>query len=221
MILWKISLSKNLSRTRAENVAKAPSRLVQSKGYALSHRREEHITPKALAGWPSKGDQQAMFECDFSSGICKDEWCTIEGIHAPHPVRQHKEKQPRSVREPWLLTSVVALDESIERAVCKLNVGSFGTIVNEVENDFGSLGPTEESGIRRVHRRLAELVRAGRVLRIDVGGRLFAYLRPKSRIADDLDFLRESIKSLMDFDVDYHTKARWSAKPDDLVEAMV
>jgi len=162
-----------------------------------------------------------MSFCDLVEGICKDEWCTIEGIHAPHLVRQGKEKRPRSQQKPWLLTSPGALDDSIERAVCRLSVSSFNAIVNEVENDFGSLGPTEESGFRRVHRRLTALIRMGRVLRVDVGGRLFAYLRPQSRIADDLEFLRDRVKDLMLSDTETPSRARWSRGESSMASASI
>jgi hypothetical protein len=131
--------------------------------------------------------------------ICIDECCEIEGVHAPHKVKQKKEKKPRSNKPPWLLTAKDALDESIVRAVCKLDVGSFHTILNEVENDFGSLGPTHDSGVRRLYRRLSAVVRTGKVRRVDVGGRLFAYVKPQSRLAGDIEFLRESLKQMISY----------------------
>lgn len=137
-----------------------------------------------------------FFEWIDPSSICRNELCEIEGLHAPHEVnvRARVEQPPRSKRKPWRLPAPLALDESIIRAVSDIQPRHFMAIVAEVENDFGSLGDKPKSGQRRVHRRLRALCEAGRVLRIDVGGMMYGYLKPTSRIARDIGYIREQLR---------------------------
>lgn len=139
-----------------------------------------------------------MLEWVDPSSICRNEHCTIEGIHVPHDVHEMKEPKPRSCRAPWKLPAPNALDDSIVRAVSDVRPLNFAAIVNEVENDFGSLGDNRKSGLRRVHRRIRSLVAVGRILRIEIGQTLFAYLKPTSRIAKDVSFIREQILESID-----------------------
>lgn len=130
--------------------------------------------------------------------ICRHEFCDIEGIHAWHEVREKKEPKPRSVKEPWNLPAPNALDDAIVRAVSDVRPRHFAALLQEVENDFGSLGENRKSGIRRMHRRLKQLVETGRILRVEIGETLFAYLKPTSRVARDVVFLREQILESFD-----------------------
>jgi len=107
--------------------------------------------------------------------ICRDDDCEIEGIHKPHKVEARKANshQPRRRRdrEPctrplWDLPAPLALDESIERAISDVHPKHFSMLVNDVENDYGSLGKNRKSGYQLVHRHLRALIKAGRVLRV-------------------------------------------------------
>jgi len=127
------------------------------------------------------------------NSICRDEWCEIDEIHLAHKVRQKREPKPRSDKPPWLLPAREALDESILKAVSDVRPKHFAQIVSDVENDYGTLAENRRSGMRRVHRHLRTLVNMGAVLRIEIGEMLFAYLKPTSRIASDVGFVREQI----------------------------
>jgi hypothetical protein len=133
----------------------------------------------------------------LSRRVCRHECCKHEHIHPPHRVRVKKDKEPLSQKDPWLLPAPTALGESIERAVTEYTPKNFAMLRDDVENDFGSLGPTPKSADRRLHRHLSTMVKLGRVLRVDVGGRLFAYLKPTSRIAMDIPRLRDSLKEMI------------------------
>jgi hypothetical protein len=130
--------------------------------------------------------------------ICRHESCDIEGIHPWHQVRCRKEPKPRSNKAPWNLPAPNALDDAIVRAVSDVRPRHFAALLQEVENDFGTLAENRKSGIRRMHRHLKQLVDAGRVLRIEIGETLFAYLKPTSRVAKDVLFLREQILESID-----------------------
>lgn len=138
-----------------------------------------------------------MFETFNLSLICRDESCDRDDIHYCHDVEPLKEPKPRSSRKPWELPAPEALDEAIVRAVSDVRPKPFTMLANDVVNDFGSLGQNIKSGERRLHRRIRALVEQGRILRIDIGNTLFAYLKPTSRIATDLDFIREAISDCL------------------------
>lgn len=138
--------------------------------------------------------------CEF---VCRDENCKIVELHGPHRVRVKKE--PKDVtREP-----PQALDDVIERVVYRLGISCFRTILTEVEQDFGSLGPTHQSGLRRLHRRIAKLAETGRVCRLEVGERLFAYTPPDGR-KRDVATCRKVIKEQLDFECYDRPSTRWS-----------
>lgn len=169
-----------------------------------------------------------MLEWIDPSSICRNEFCTIEELHSPHDwlricgscrfswvddehcpkcnrkksrrIRLHgrKECQPRSNRPPWVLPAPVALDEAILRSVSDVVPRNFSTIINLIENDFGSLGDNRMSGMRRVHRRIRILTNVGSILRIEVWQRMFAYLKPTSRIARDVEFIRDLMADVTD-----------------------
>ena len=130
---------------------------------------------------------RCVFDCSMigPGTCCRDEHCGIDGIHAPHKVRQRK-RPPKA----WLQRDT--LDDSIERAVLRWPVASFQDVLDEVINDYGSLGPTQDSGVRRLHRRLHEVCKAGRVKRVEVSKRIFAYVAPGSRLRDPSE-LRELV----------------------------
>lgn len=140
-----------------------------------------------------------MLDFVDSSSICRSEFCDREDIHAPHYVKPCKEIAPRSCRAPWKLPAPIALDDAIVRAVSDIQPKNFAVLVDDVENDFGSLGDNRKSGMRRLHRRLRALCEAGRVLKIDVGGTLFAYLKPTSRVSRDVSFLRDQLRDIINY----------------------
>ena len=105
----------------------------------------------------------------------------------------------KSADVPWKLRAPAALDDSILKSVSPAVPRVFSQLVRDVEDDFGSLGPTCDSGIRRVQRHLKSLCDAGRVLKIDLGQRLFAYLTPDSRLASDIDTIRDQLADVIDY----------------------
>jgi hypothetical protein len=105
----------------------------------------------------------------------------------------------KSADAPWKLRAPAALDDSILKSVSPCTPRVFSQIIPIVEDDFGSLGPTCDSGIRRVQRHLKSLCDAGRVLKIDLGQRLFAYLAPESRLASDIDTIRDQLADVIDY----------------------
>lgn len=132
------------------------------------------------------------------SEICRSEFCDRDEIHLAHEVKIRKERGPRSEREPWTMPSPDAIDESIVKAVSDFTPKRFAHLVNDVENDFGSLGENRDSAMRRLHRRIAWLVKQGRILRVDLGDTLCTYLKPTSRLARDVTYLRELVNDTLD-----------------------
>jgi hypothetical protein len=114
---------------------------------------------------------------------------TVRGLH---------EKESKSLRDPWLVPSVEALDESIVRACSDCVPRVLVQLAPLVENDYGSLAPTEDSSFRRLQRRLKKLCEAGSLLQVDLGKRLYAYVSPRSRMARDVDAVRDCIMENFD-----------------------
>lgn len=97
-----------------------------------------------------------------------------------------------SKRPPWKRPSSKALDHSIAKAVSKDRPKNLDTILREVQDDYG-LDSTEGALYRNVQRHLAKLVQRGHILRIDLGKRLYAYLRPGSRLVRDVANIRQQL----------------------------
>ncbi len=117
-------------------------------------------------------------------------------------VRGLDEKPSKSFRDPWVLPAPEALDESILRACSDCMPRVLTQLASIVENDYGSLG-NEESGFRRLQRRLKKLCEAGALLQIDLGKRLFAYVSPRARSLD-VDSIRDVI-----MDNSWYSESSW------------
>lgn len=85
------------------------------------------------------------------------------------------------------------LEDCIERAVKTYEPKRFGDLIRDVEADYGAIGPTEETSDRVLHRYLARLVSRGRVIRVGLGNRLFAYLKCGSKLATEISHCREAV----------------------------
>jgi hypothetical protein len=108
-----------------------------------------------------------------------------------------KQLESKSSKPPWKRPCSKALDHSIAKAVSKTYPKHFDTILREVENDYG-LDTTPGALYRRVGRHLAKLVDRGQILRIDLGRRLYSYLRPGSPLVDDVEMMREQIEAVLE-----------------------
>lgn len=146
--------------------------------------------------------------------ICTDEHCETLEVHASHaalkPARVHRRPKPMkctvcvwkgpgsferecpkchselvAVRAPWQYDDPRGLTGSVARAASKAAPKTFAMVCRDVWDDYG---PCTE---RTVHRHLAKLVDRGCILKIDIGEAFDVYLRPGSRLASDIDTLRE------------------------------
>lgn len=135
-----------------------------------------------------------------SGRLCRDENCDRLGIHLKHKVTRkdnfHVKEISKSDEVPWKRSAPMALDESITNAASVVYPKSFEAIMRDVEGDYGSLARSGDhaSSMRTVQRRLRKLVSEGHILRIDLGRRLFAYLKPGSNMTNDLDLMREQLE---------------------------
>jgi hypothetical protein len=137
---------------------------------------------------------------------CRNEFCEREELHAEHQdfsdeikneIRKRLEPKSKGKRPPWKRPAPKALDHSIISAVSYVYPKRLDTIVCDVENDYGS-GPTHAALYQAVLRHLSQLVACGQILRIDLGRRLFAYLRPGSSLVKDVGLMREQILDEID-----------------------
>lgn len=80
---------------------------------------------------------------------------------------------------------------SLANAVSCYAPKKFADLAKIVENDYGSIGPTKATADRVLHRYLARAVETGRILKLEVQDRLFAYLHPRSPLARRPDDVRE------------------------------
>ena len=90
-------------------------------------------------------------------------------------------------REPDTVAATPEPAKSISRTYPK----PFHVILRDVEEDYGEVNP------RTAQRRLKRLVERGHLLRIDLGRRLYAYLRPGSTMVHDADLMREQLDDLV------------------------
>ncbi|MGH7178687.1 MAG: hypothetical protein ACREJC_15020, partial [Tepidisphaeraceae bacterium] len=106
--------------------------------------------------------------------LCRDENCTRVGVHAAHVVIEvvDQSEQYNADEIPWRKPAPKALDHSIARATSKTYPKPFHVILRDVEEDYGACNS------RTVQRRLTRLVLRGHILRISLGRRLYAYMRP-------------------------------------------
>lgn len=136
-----------------------------------------------------------MFDC---YEICRDDRCGEVSIHLAHDVRrvdrcearwlaQHTVKDHKTT--PWGRPSHRALVNAVARATSATYPRHCEAIYRAVRDDYGTCT------MRSVQRTLKVLVERGHVLRVDLGSRLYAYLRPGSRIADDVALIREQVEA--------------------------
>ena len=126
--------------------------------------------------------------------FCRDERCDRIGLHLKHKLSGRREpdyEESKSTRTPWQRPAPRALDHSIAKAVSKTYPKSLDLILNDVVHDYG------DCCMRTVQRRLKRLVERGHILRIDLGQRLYAYIRPGSNMISEVDLMREQIETLM------------------------
>src|SRR3990172_3495241 len=129
----------------------------------------------------------------MQDGFCRDENCSRIDLHLVHIVEMISEQpEPPSLakRPPWRSPAPKALDHSIAKATSRTYPRHFDAILHEVEADYGDCNP------RTVQRGLRKLVERGHILRIDLGRHLYAYVRPGSKLVNDIDLLREQIFDL-------------------------
>lgn len=125
--------------------------------------------------------------------ICRDEFCEVVEVHPAHPVKKpRKERAPAPGRELWKRSSPKALDHAIAKATSKYRPTHFSEILREVENDYGR-AETPHALERAVYRHLKKLVERGQILKLDLGLSFAAYIRPKSRLLNDLGLMREQM----------------------------
>jgi hypothetical protein len=146
--------------------------------------------------------------------LCRDENCDLLGLHAEHEVPEqvceaeadqtdfplefaywakwHQARDAAKLRlvPPWMQQAPEALDDSIIKATSQTYPKPFEVIMRDVEYDYGSCN------MRTVQRRLRAIVQRGHVIRLDLGRRLHAYVRPGSNMINDLDLVREQIISM-------------------------
>jgi hypothetical protein len=118
-------------------------------------------------------------------------------LHFKHDAvttEQEEDRSRSSIDEPWKRPAPEALDYSITQAASLTYPKPFEVLMRDVEYDYGACN------MRTVQRRLRSLVERGHILRIDLGRRLYAYLRPGSNMVDDVDMLREQVESMMSYD---------------------
>lgn len=143
--------------------------------------------------------------CAHEVAWCRDEMCPRMDLHRAHAMDEGEDfrrervktevrgRASRSSRLPWKRPCPKALDHSIVKAVSETYPKHISAIVADVRDDYGTIGSSESSLHRHVQRHLARLVEHGHILRVDLGQRLFAYLRPGSKLASDVDLIREQI----------------------------
>jgi hypothetical protein len=141
--------------------------------------------------------------------LCRDENCDRLDLHFAHDEIEHTDEPlvlvywlewgrarkmirvARSRNQPWRKPAPKALDHSIAKAVSKTYPKPFNVILRDVKDDYG------DCNRRTVERRLRQLVARGHCLRIDLGRRLFAYLRPGSSLVNDHELMREQLEDLV------------------------
>jgi hypothetical protein len=126
--------------------------------------------------------------------ICREEHCDRVGVHLAHGVvpPPKKERPPTPGRALWKRPSSKALDNAIAKATSKYWATHFGAILREVRNDYGT-AESEHSLERAVYRHLKKLVARGHIVKLDLGLSFAAYLRPGSKLLNDIDYLREQM----------------------------
>ena len=107
-------------------------------------------------------------------------------------------KPTKSVRDPWTVPCAEALDESILRATSDKMPRMLAQIAPIVQNDYGRIAENDQSALRQLQRRVKRLCSAGRLLRVEISDRLYAYVAPDARVAKDVDAMRELVMENFD-----------------------
>lgn len=135
--------------------------------------------------------------------ICRDEACQELSLHTIHSGACKRRRLNASssrtrskifANEPWRAYCYDALRDSVLGSVSSIEPRSFMTIVNLVENDYGSCCE------RTIHRHLRLLRSFGKIVRMDFKGRLHAYLRAGSRLLSDRGLVFEQIQTTLSND---------------------
>ncbi|MGH7684854.1 MAG: hypothetical protein ACREMT_10955 [Vulcanimicrobiaceae bacterium] len=108
-------------------------------------------------------------------------------------LRDIDRKPCKRVRDPWMIPSGEALDESILRCASDRMPRLVTQILDVVQNDYGTIADNEQSAFRQLRRRIKRLVAAGEIVRVDLGKQLYAYVVPDARLANDVDEIRSVI----------------------------
>ena len=104
---------------------------------------------------------------------------------------QEPEALSKSKTEPWRRSAPKALDHSIAKAVSKVYPKPIDMILDEVINDYGDVN------VRTLQYHLRKMIDRGHLLRIDLGRRLYAYLRPGSNMVNDVELMRDQIEAML------------------------
>ncbi len=88
------------------------------------------------------------------------------------------------------------LEHSIEQVVTA-HPKAFHDVLRAVQEDYGTISATTASSDRILHRYLARLAERGRILRVDLGDRLYAYLKRGAKAAADPLHCREVLRDAM------------------------
>lgn len=128
-----------------------------------------------------------MFDID-SESICRDDDCIIVEMHHRHRVVATPQPHSRAdltVTPPWKRDDPDALAEAVVRACSEAYPKHFSAIARDVRDDYGACTD------RTVYRYLRKVIDRGLLIKLDLGLAFAAYIRPKSRLLNDLDSLRD------------------------------
>jgi hypothetical protein len=108
--------------------------------------------------------------------ICRDERCDIEEIHAKHQIRCKREEDcgPK-YRRPWSQPDRAGLAECVLRATSDRVPRWFQEITPEIRDDYGNVSD------RTVMRVIRDLVKHGRLIKLELGLAFAAYMKPATR----------------------------------------
>jgi hypothetical protein len=149
----------------------------------------------------------------FADAWCRDDRCARLGLHVAHEaqgedfsdeVKEEAKRASKSKKPVWKRPAPKALDHCIAKAVSQTYPKRLDTIFREVEEDYG-LDSTRSALYRNVQRHLYKLVERGHILQVDLGRRLYAYLRPGSALLADLNLMREQLREQIENTSDTHS----------------
>lgn len=89
------------------------------------------------------------------------------------------------------------IEHSIEQVVSSYKPKAFSDVLHDVQEDYGTISVTSNSSVRILHRYLTRLAERGRILRVNLGDQLYAYLKRGSKLADDHVHCREVLRDQM------------------------